>query len=91
MIMEWKKTAIDKDVVYTATWRGANLLLYQSPIDERWHMTADEKLVKQSWTTARKAMNEVELRQQRLVKEAMKTAPRIAAASAPGGGRASTA
>lgn len=64
MIMEWKKNV---DGTYHAAWRGTQLMLVENTVTKRWHMLADDKLVRQNWPSARKAMNEIENRQQRIV------------------------
>lgn len=67
MIMEWKKKS---DGTFHATWRGAHLVLVENPVTGRWHMLADDKVVRQNWPSSRRAMNDVEDRQQRIILQA---------------------
>lgn len=67
MIMEWKKQTEG----FHAVWRGTQLTLFENQTTKQWHMRADAKLVKQHWPSARKAMDEVERRQQKLVMDAV--------------------
>lgn len=68
MIMEWKKQGT---TTYQAIWRGTHLTLSEDPTTKRWHMLADGKTVRQTWTSSRKAMEDVERQQQRIVMQAV--------------------
>lgn len=63
MIMEWKK----QDDAFHGIWNGTRFVLAANKKSGRWEVVADGHKVKGDWLTARKAMNEVELQQQREV------------------------
>lgn len=66
MIMQWKSSEGN----FTANWQGQSLILFQTKVDGKWHMIAEDKLVKQSWSSARAAMKDIENKQQRIIHQA---------------------
>jgi hypothetical protein len=70
MIMEWKKQT---DGSYHAKWRGISLVLAETSVTQvttrgtvtlsSWYLIADGLLVKQTWPSSRKAMDDIEQRQ----------------------------
>lgn len=66
MIMEWKRCPDG----FRAAWRGQQLLLTRNPVNNRWHILADNMLVRQDWSSAERAMEDIDRRQTRLVLKA---------------------
>lgn len=66
MIMQWTK----EDDAYTATWQSIKFVLSQHPETQRWIVKANGERVKQAWTTAKLAMEDIENRQQKLIMKA---------------------
>lgn len=67
MIMEWKKQS---DGTHQGIWRGIHLVLLTDPVNNRCHMTADGVLVRQNWPSVRKAMDDIDRKQNRVVVQA---------------------
>jgi hypothetical protein len=66
--MQWKKT---KDGNYGSKWRDTEFVLYQNPVDTRWHLMANDKHVTQSWPKAWTAMEHIDRQQEALIKAAV--------------------
>lgn len=63
MVMQWKQYAD----VYQAAWQNIHFTLFENPQSHRWQLTADGKLVGQTWPKAHAAMTTIENRQQALI------------------------
>jgi ATP-dependent helicase YprA (DUF1998 family) len=74
MIMQWKQQGND----YTASWQGIHFVLFEHPTTKRWNLFADGKQVRQTWSKARLAMEQIDGKQQALVLKASRAqAPRL--------------
>jgi hypothetical protein len=68
MIMEWKKQGDS----FCAIWRGTHLTLALNTVTNRWSIKADNLTVRQTWSSSRKAMDDIEIRLQKIVVQAAK-------------------
>lgn len=68
MIMEWKKQGNS----FCAIWRGTHLTLALNLVTNRWSIKADNLTVRQTWTSSRKAMDDIETRLQKILAQAAK-------------------
>lgn len=69
MIMRWKTEGEN----HVTEWQGIQFLLTQDAKLGRWVLYANGKRVRQTWTKARVAMEQIDTRQQALVVAASKT------------------
>jgi hypothetical protein len=68
MIMQWKHQGQD----YITNWQGIHFTLFEHPQTKRWELLSNGKHVRETWTTARRAMEMIDARQQALVMQAAK-------------------
>jgi len=66
MILQWKKRG-DDEVVYVAHWQGIDFVLAQEPIKRRFYLTANGKLVKETWPSFAVAVKDIDERQNKLI------------------------
>lgn len=66
MIMEWKQDGEQ----YRAHWNHTDFQLFQNPSTKRWQLTANSKLVVETWPSAKRAMQRIDDRQQRIIIQA---------------------
>lgn len=68
MIMQWKKQV---DGHYMANWQNIAFTLYENPTNKRWQLLSNGQQVRETWNSARRAMEMIESRQQQLILAAM--------------------
>jgi hypothetical protein len=66
MIMQWKRQGSD----YATEWQGIHFTLFEHPTTGRWNLLADGRHVRQTWSKARVAMEQIDDRQQFLIRQA---------------------
>ena len=71
MIMQWKRQSSD----WVTVWQGIHFTLFEHPTTKRWNLLADGRHVRQTWSKAHTAMEQIDNKQQALIVQAAREMP----------------